>query len=293
LIYLFSPWEIGLAFEKDSLNHLLKFGLPYQANTFLAVIKDRLMNVFLWKIIGATGVGILGWAQKWAQMPLRFVMDSVMKVTFPAYARMQSHQEELTKAIEKTLFFISFLIFPLILGMAVLARPLMAIIPRYSKWEVALLAFYFYCFNSLWGAVTTPLTNVLAAIGKIKIVFRLMVMWTILTWVFYPLLAFKFGYDGAAAAAALVALSSVVAIWVAKKEIKFQFLSSIAKPLVASMLMGVVVFSLARFLARNILGISVLAVVGGLVYFALIYFMLGEQLLADVRQFLNAVKKKS
>ena len=66
LIYLLSPWQIGFAFEKQSLKHLLKFGVPYQANTFLAVVKDRLMNVFLWKIIGAQGVGILGWAQKWA-----------------------------------------------------------------------------------------------------------------------------------------------------------------------------------------------------------------------------------
>ncbi|KPJ70117.1 hypothetical protein AMJ51_02520, partial [Microgenomates bacterium DG_75] len=40
LIYLLSPWKIGFAFEKDSLKHLLKFGVPYQANTFLAVVKD-------------------------------------------------------------------------------------------------------------------------------------------------------------------------------------------------------------------------------------------------------------
>src|SRR4030043_509894 len=121
LIYLLSPWKIGFAFEKDSLKHLLRFGVPYQANSFLAVVKDRLMNVFLWKIIGATGVGLLGWAQKWAQMPLRFVMDAVIKVTFPAYSRMQEHQEELTRAIEKTLFFITLLVFPLVVGLCLVA----------------------------------------------------------------------------------------------------------------------------------------------------------------------------
>jgi len=134
LIYLLSPWKIGFAFERDSLRHLLRFGIPYQANTFLAVVKDRLMNVFLWKIIGATGVGILGWAQKWAQMPLRLIMDAVIKVTFPAYARMQEHKKELAQAIEKTLFFISLLVFPMIIGMVILARPLVSLIPRYSKW---------------------------------------------------------------------------------------------------------------------------------------------------------------
>ena len=150
LLYLINPWPIGFALEKKSLSHLLKFGVPYQANTFLAVIKDRLMNVFLWKIIGATGVGILGWAQKWAQMPLRFVMDSVMKVTFPAYARMQEHKQELAKAIEKTLFFISLLVFPILAGMVVLARPLVMLIPKYGKWEIALLALYLFIINSFF-----------------------------------------------------------------------------------------------------------------------------------------------
>lgn len=293
LIYLVSPWRIGFAFERKSLGHLLKFGVPYQANTFLAVIKDRLMNVFLWRIIGATGVGILGWAQKWAQMPLRFIMDSVMKVTFPAYARMQTHKEELRKAIEKTLFFISLFVFPMLVGMVILVKPLILIVPRYSKWEVALLALYLYSFNSLWGAVTTPLTNALAAIGKIRTVFRLMVMWTILTWIFFPLLAFKFGYNGVAAASALVALSSVVAIRLTKKYIEFNFLASVFPPVVASLVMGVCLFFLLSLLAKNIFGTVSLVVIGGLLYFGLIYGLRGPKFVTEVRRLLYAVRKKA
>lgn len=293
LIYLLSPWKIGFAFEKDSLKHLLRFGVPYQANTFLAVVKDRLMNVFLWKIIGATGVGILGWAQKWAQMPLRFVMDAVIKVTFPAYARMQEHKEELTQAIEKTLFFITLLVFPMITGLCLIAGPLVAIIPRYSKWEIALLALYLYAINSFWGAVTTPLTNALTAIGKIKTVFKLMVMWTVLTWIFFPLLAIRYGFNGVAAASALVAISSVVAIWITKQYIEFRFLASISKPVVASLVMGILIFIFTPWLAKNIFGIVCVIILGGLVYLGLIYLMMGQQFLADTQKLIHAFKKKS
>lgn len=292
LIYLFSPWSIGFAFKRDSLKHLLKFGIPYQANSFLAVIKDRLMNVFLWKIIGATGVGILGWAQKWAQMPLRFVMDAVIKVTFPAYSRMQSHQEELVRAVEKTLFFISLLVFPLLAGMAVLAKSLIGLIPRYGKWEVALLAFYLYGFNSLWGALTTPLTNTLTAVGKIKVVFKLMAMWTVLTWILFPVLAIRFGYNGVAAAAALVATSSVVAIRLTQRQVKFNFLASIKKPFVASVLMAGVVLVFRPNLGRNILGIIGLVVIGGSTYFSLVYLMVGKPLLVDAKKFFQVFKNR-
>jgi len=292
LIYLLSPWKIGFAFEKDSLKHLLKFGVPYQANTFLAVVKDRLMNVFLWKIIGATGVGILGWAQKWAQMPLRFIMDAVIKVAFPAYARMQEDKKELKKAIEKTLFFITLLVFPLVTGLCLLARPLVMIIPRYGKWEVALLALYLYAINSFWGAVTTPLTNALTAIGKIKIVFKLMIMWTVLTWIFFPLLAIKYGFNGVAAASALVAFSSVVAIWITKKYIEFNFLASIVKPTLATLAMAVIVFLVSSFLAKNILSVALSVAFGGLVYFGLIYLMEGQQFIVDAQKLIHAFKKK-
>jgi O-antigen/teichoic acid export membrane protein len=291
LIYILSPWKIGFAFESDSLKSLLKFGVPYQANTFLAVVKDRLMNVFLWKIIGAQGVGILGWAQKWAQMPLRFIMDSVMKVTFPAYSRMQTNKEELRKAIEKTIYFVSLLTFPMLVGMALLAGPLVALIPRYQKWEIALLALSLYIINSAWGAVTTPLTNALAAVGRIKIVFKLMVMWTILTWVFYPLLAIKYGYNGVALGAALVALSSVVAIYLAQKYLHFSFLAGVKKPLVATIIMGGIVWFLRPFLYENILGLISLIVVGGLTYLGCMWLLVGQELIIDSRRFLKALKK--
>jgi len=292
LIYLLSPWQIGFAFETGSLKHLLKFGVPYQANTFLAVIKDRLMNVFLWKIIGAEGVGILGWAQKWAQMPLRLAMDAVMKVTFPAYARMQEDKRELSLAIEKTLFFLSLVTFPMLAGMLVLAKPLVQLIPRYGKWEIALIALYFFIINSLWGAVTTPLTNALTAIGKIKTVFKLMVMWTILTWIVYPVLAIRFGFNGVAFGAAVVATSSIIAIWVIKKEIKFKFLSSIMAPLIASLIMGSLVLLLRSILAKSIFGIVMLTALGGIVYFTLIFLITGKKFIDDIKGILYALKTR-
>jgi len=292
LIYLISPWKIGFAFELDSLRHLLRFGLPYQANTFLAVIKDRLMNVFLWKIIGAEGVGILGWAQRWSQMPLRLAMDSVIKVTFPAYARMQGEPEELKKAIEKTLFFISLLVFPALVGLGFLAGPLVSIIPRYEKWAVALFALYFYAINSAWGAVTTPLTNALAAVGRIKTVFKLMIMWTTLTWLLFPFLAIQYGYNGVALASALVATSSIVAIWITKKIIEFDFWSSINKPLFTSLAMGILLFFLTPFLAKNILGIVSLAIFGAVVYFGLIYLTVGQEFIDDAKKIFSAVKAR-
>ena len=292
LILMISPWRIGFAFEKKSLKRLLRFGVPFQANTFLAVIKDRLMNIFLWKIIGASGVGILGWAQKWAQMPLRFIMDSVMKVTFPAFARMQDHEQELGKAVEKTLFFVSLAVFPMLVGIGLLAKPLIFLLPQYSKWEVALVALYFFLINSALGALTTPLTNALNAIGRIKVVFKLMIMWTVLTWVIYPFLAVKYSFNGVAVGAVIVSLSSILAIIIAKKYLKFNFWRAVLKPTLASIIMGAFLFLATWFLKINLWRLVTLILASGLFYFLLIYLMIGKQLLVDVKKLLYAFKNR-
>ncbi|MDP3888463.1 MAG: oligosaccharide flippase family protein [bacterium] len=287
LIYIVSPWQVGFALRIDSLKHLLRFGLPYQGNTFLAVAKDQVMNLVLWKIIGASGVGIIGWAQNWAQKPLRLTMDPVMKVTFPAFSRMQEDKAELKKGIEKTLYFVSLLTFPTLAGMVLLAKPLIESIPRYQKWEVALFALSFYAINSAWASVTTPLTNALSAVGKIKVVFKLMIMWTGLTWLFYPLLAFKYGYNGVAMAAALVATSSFIAIIIARKYLEFNFLSAVKNPFLATLGMSLLIFILKPFFT-GIIGVVFVGIIGALSYLALIWFLVGEELFVDFRRFKNS-----
>jgi O-antigen/teichoic acid export membrane protein len=94
-IYILKPWKPALALNKGSLRKLLTFGVPYQINTFLATIKDDGMTVFLGRILGSSGLGLLGWAQKWAYTPLRLFLDHVLKVTFPAFSRMQDEKEHL------------------------------------------------------------------------------------------------------------------------------------------------------------------------------------------------------
>ncbi|MBU2577198.1 oligosaccharide flippase family protein [Patescibacteria group bacterium] len=283
-IYIISPWKLGFAFSKDSLKRLLRFGVPYQANTMMAVIKDDLMTIFLGKVIGSAGLGYLGWAKKWAEQPLRFFMDNVSKVAFPAFSRLQDDKQKLANAVEKSLFFLTFLTFPILIGFSVLASDLVKVIPRYSKWEPAILALYLYAFNSAWATVSTPLTNFLNATGNIKKTFRLMVMWLTLTWALMPVLGLRYGYNGVAVAASIISLSSVVAVIVARKIVKFDLVNPVIKPLAASLLMGVIVYFFNPEMSNLTLSIVFRLLVGGSLYFLFSYLFIGRTLFADINK---------
>jgi len=283
MMYLLSPWMPAIDFSREHLKRLLKYGLPYQANTFLAVFKDDGMTAILGSIIGPAGIGLLGWAQKWATAPLRFFMDQVIKVTFPAYSRLQNNSEELSKSVNHSIFMICLFVFPSLLGLLVLAPALTEIIPKYSKWQPALLALSLISVNTIFAAFTTPLTNLLNAIGKIKLTFRLMIMWTTLTWIFVPILALNFGINGAALGYALVGASSVVAIFVAIRYVKFNLMFAVGKPLIAAVVMAAIIYQVQTLLPLNFVSILFLISVGILVYSATIILLVGVKTFKKLR----------
>lgn len=293
LIYILKPWTPGLAFSRRSLRGLLKFGLPYQVNTFLAVAKDDGMTAVLGGILGPAGIGLLGWAQKWAFAPLRFFMDQVIKVTFPAYSRMQDNKAELSRAVSRSILFICLLVFPSLLGLLLVAPVLVQIIPKYEKWQPALLALGLFGINAVFASVTTPLTNLLNAMGKIKITFKLMIMWTTLTWALTPFLAIKYGVNGAAAASAIIGTSSIVAILIVRKYVEFDLIGSVGKPFIATAIMGVIIYLVRLTLPAYSITVLSMTVVGVVTYSVLIYLIVGPSILEDAKKVIYAFKKKS
>ena len=276
--------EAGNRDFKKSLSKLLKFGIPYQINTFIAVVKDDGLTIILGKSIGLGPLGILSWAQGWIQIPLRVVLDNVTRVTFPAFSRMQDDASELKKSVTRSIFFITFLVFPAVVGIVVLAPIVFESIPKFHQWIPAVIPLTFLSINVLFAAVTTQLTNLLNAIGKIKITSGLMVMWTILTWVFVPYLGTRFGVNGASLGYAIVGISSVVAIIIAKRYVDFSLMESTYKPLFASLVMGAVLLALRHFLPSSLYTVFICVVIGGISYISTMLAFVGMSLIEDIKK---------
>jgi len=293
LIYFLSPWIPKIGFAKDSAKKLISFGLPFQANSLLALLKDDLLTVFLGKILTFSEIGYVGWAQKWAFVPLRFFMDNVNKVIFPAYSRLQEHKEELGKAIEKSLFFVTYFVYPSAFGLVAVIPNLVRIIPNYQKWEPAIPLLYFFAINSIFSAVSTTFTNALFATGRPKIVLTLMTFWTFLIWVFtYPLVK-AFGYNGVGIASAIVAATSIATVYFVKKEVNVKIGRNIFGPLIISIMMFIFVKSFLNILPQNIFGLLLAVTAGAIIYFVASFIMLGRHLLEDSMTIVKAIFTKS
>lgn len=289
LIYILSPWRPAIGLSKESAKNLTSFGVPFQINSILALIKDDLLTVFLGKILPFTQIGYIGWAQKFAFLPLRFFMDSVNKVTFPAYSRLQEHTDGLGKAIEKSLFFVTYFVYPSVFGLVAIAPEVVKIIPRYQKWEPALPLLYFFAINAIFSAISTTFTNALFASGRPKIVLRFMVFWTIATWALTYPLVLKYQYLGVGIASAIVAATSLGTIYFVKKEIPVSVGKSIFGPLIISVLMFFSVKAISGFLASNIAGLILTIIAGVIIYFTTSIAIFRKHLMEDAMLIIRSI----
>jgi O-antigen/teichoic acid export membrane protein len=259
----------------------MRFGVPFQLNSFIALLKDDLLTVFLGKILPFAQIGYIGWAKKWAEVPLRLIMDSVIRVTFPAFSRLQEHKEHLQAAIEKTLFGLSLTIFPISVGLLFFVAPLIHIIPKYGKWEPAVTSFYLLTFSSILAGLSTPLTNALNAIGKIKVTLGLMVMWTILTWILVLTFIHFYGFIGVPIAFVTVSGTLVVVVYLVKRFVQFSFWSSVITPLLASLVQIGWYVCVLHFIPQTLLWL-VPAAAGGVILYGGVVWMVEKRRIMDI-----------
>ncbi len=290
-MYAVAPWLPGFGISKDVAGRLLRFGIPFQLNSFLALVKDDLLTVYLGKVLPLAQVGYIGWAKKWAEVPLRLIMDSIVRVSFPAFSRIQHDTARLRSGIEQTLFGLSVTIVPMSIAMIVGIRPLMGLIPQYGKWEPAILSFYLFAIASVIASLSTPLTNALNALGHIRTTLKLMILWTALTWILTLSLLPIMGFN--AVAVALLAITSTVALVVVlvKRVVPFSFLGSVRIPVLAATAQFIIARLLIFWFGSGLLTTAIAETAGVILFGVVVVRLEREKIGLLVSQFRQIWKR--
>lgn len=284
LYFYISPWKVRLGIHKPSLRYL-RYGVLYQTKNVLANIKDNFLIAALPLFLPYKQIGYYGFAQKWAFFVYRYFVDSVTKVTFSTYARIQGEKTHVAHTIEKSLFLVSTVMFPAMTGVMLIMPYIITYIPKWhNKWEPAIVSIIFLSLNAMVSSLSGILVNVLDATGHVKKTLQLMGIWTLLTWILTPVMISLYGYNGVAIASFLVTLSIVYTIYLVKQIVEFNFLKSIYKPALSSLFMAIVVYFLSRFIVTNLMTLMFVILTAGAIYFFCMYLLAGQEFVADIKK---------
>ncbi|VVA43429.1 Polysaccharide biosynthesis protein [Candidatus Roizmanbacteria bacterium] len=295
-IYIMNPWSPKLIFSKSSAKSLLSYGVPFQGNSFLALVKDDLMIIYLGAVIGFEKLSIVTFAKKYAEFSIRLIMDNINRVAFPVFSQFQNDKTLLKKSIEKILFYEALFIFPIIIGSVFIFDNFLKIMPGYyAKWQIALISFYFFSFSALFVSLYSPLINLFNAIGKVKLTLVIMVTLTALNWIFIPPLIKLFGFQGISIAFFIISLSFIFVFIKAKSTVDFSLKNAFGAPVISAIAMTlyliVVKLWISKVVVNNIL-LTSLAIVGSAsVYFLVIYRIKGRALFDEIKSLINTQRR--
>lgn len=179
LVWYYIKWKPMFAYSWKSFKELFGFGSKLLASALLDTIYNNIYQIVIGKIFKASDLGYYTRAKGFSDMASANVTGILQKVTFPILCQVQNEDERLANGYRKLLRVSAFIIFPLMIGMASIAYPLVTTLIT-EKWIFAAYLLVPICFAGMWYPVHAINLNLLQVKGRSDLFLRLEIIKKIL-----------------------------------------------------------------------------------------------------------------
>lgn len=271
IVYLQSVWRPVLSFRLESVQGLIRFGLPFQGNNLLNFVKEGVTPLLVGGIVGTVGVGYVTWARSFAFTPL-FISESFGRVAFPAFSQIRNDRLLLTASVERSIRMMTLVLFPVTFMMAVFASDITRIFFS-EKWMPGLGAFYLYCTSPLMIGMMLPMYSAILSLGRSGLLLRQTCILVVLEWGLGIPFIMMFGFTGIAVNQPII---SVIFFFIYrrvlfKEGVAPKIIYNVWRQLVTALIAAVAIRMLALLFAVNIFTLLIFFIAGLLLFFGLTY----------------------
>ncbi len=175
LLWVFNPWRPVQAFSFASLRTMFGFGSKLLFSGLLDTIYNNMYLVVIGKLFSAKDLGFYSRARTIEQVPVENISGSVGRVTYPVYSSIQNDKARLKRGVNMSLTTLAMVNFPLMIGLAVVARPLVQVLLT-DKWLPCVPYLQLLCIVGILYPLHSINLNVLKAQGRSDLQSRLEVL---------------------------------------------------------------------------------------------------------------------
>lgn len=271
LLWKMSSWRPSWEFSFSSLRSLFGFGGLMLFSSLAETLYTNLQGLIIGKRFSANDLGYFTQAKKLEEIPVTGLSSIVNEVTFPAFASIQDDHERLLAGVRKSTKALSFLNFPMMILLMIVAYPLITLLYG-SKWETSVPYFQILCISGLIYTINTLNTNVIKSLGKGKIYFIIQITKRAIG-IALILIGMGFGIYGLLWAVASVSyISFIINALVNKKLINyglFRQLGDVGVCLVIALVSGALTYAIGQMLHCHIYITMLIQIVIYLVFYLL------------------------
>ncbi|MND30359.1 Teichuronic acid biosynthesis protein TuaB [compost metagenome] len=175
LFNLFSPWLRRGRITKHSFNYLYGYGSKLLLSGLLDVTYNNLYQIIIGKKFNAIEVGQFSQANQLTSLPAMTFTSIIQRVTFPLFSQLQDDTDRMANAYQKTLKLSAVVIFPIILGLGLIAKPLLTSLLG-EQWQGTAALLSVLCFGYMLYPIHAINLNLLQVTGRSDLFLKLEVI---------------------------------------------------------------------------------------------------------------------
>ena len=293
MLWILIRWRPNLIFSVKSFKELFSFGSKLLASALLDTGFNNMYPMIIGKCFSPQTVGYYGQAHSWANLPSSNVTGIIQSVTFPVLSKIQNDINALSAAYRRFIRMSAFIVFPLMLGLAALAHPLVISVLG-AKWEFSATLLSIICCYMLWYPIHAINLNLLQVLGRSDYFLRLEIIKKIQAVVFL----FATVPFGIVAMCVGSVVSSFICLiyntYYTKRLIGYGFFEQMRDLLPVLFLsagMAVIVWCTSVLLTQDVVRIAIGVPTGAIIYIAAAK-LLGWEELNEVQSILASMLRK-
>lgn len=171
-IEIYTKWIPMLIFSKRSFHYLFNFGNKVLVSGILLSIYNNLYTLVIGRIFAPAEVGYYNRANQFASLPSSTLIGIVMKVAYPLMAEVQDDTDRLRRSYQKFLRLPIYVIYPLLVGLIVLAKPFIVLLIG-EKWIFCVPLLQVLAFSYMFDPLSHVNLNILYVKGRTDLVLKL------------------------------------------------------------------------------------------------------------------------
>ena len=172
LLWVMSKWRPHAGFSKESFHYLFGYGSKLLVSGLLDTVYNNIYPIVIGKFYTPAQLGNYSRALNFAQLPSSNITSILQRVTFPVLSTIQDDTPRLQANYSRLLKISAFIVFPLMVGMAAVASPLIRLILT-PKWDGCTLYLQIICFALMWYPIHAINLNLLQVKGRSDLFLRL------------------------------------------------------------------------------------------------------------------------
>lgn len=271
ILWFTVKWRPGFLFSLESIKGLFSFGWKLLVSALINMLYTNVQSLFIAKLYNPAMLGYFNRGQQFPSLIVSNINGSIQSVMFPALALRQDNIHRVKEMVRRAIVTSAFFIFPMMVGLAVIAEPLVKILLT-DKWLPCVPFLQLSCAAYALLPIHTANLQAINALGRSDIFLKLEIVKNVVSLTILGITLF-YGIYAIAAGMFLSSLaSSFINAYPNKKLLDYSYLQQIkdiTPSLLLALVMGMIIYSFAWFSLSPGLTLVIQVGAGVLIYFGM------------------------